>query len=371
MATKKQHFVPRVYLKAWETQVETKNEPNKIFQGVYMFENGSIVGEGRNKDTILWEPHLYTIRFNQLYIAKKCPKIFKFYVDSVYDAMINNEPDPVYGKIGYSIIKTKESIRKHLDSIEKWDFYYINGGDAKKKSIINRINDIRCYILEDAFSVFFENNWETIRDTFIKEVKNGHPLGLGKSEYYITDKAAKEMIEIFFMMLFRNPSFNAMGIYTLIEDILKSAINESEEINEAEKIKISKEIDTMMESVWFTELYRIFFKGCGGVYHPLLNKVLEKCQIILFEANNDCEMFITSDNPAFQNKCNFLCNNENGFIFPLSPKYLLFIAKGSDDIALVDHRFANEQTVRHFNQLIKVNSNKTIVGNKKFLSSLV
>ena len=29
MPTQKQHFVPRVYLKAWETQVETLKEPEK------------------------------------------------------------------------------------------------------------------------------------------------------------------------------------------------------------------------------------------------------------------------------------------------------------------------------------------------------
>ena len=36
MPTKKQHFVPRVYLKAWETQVETLKEPNKKFKGIYV-----------------------------------------------------------------------------------------------------------------------------------------------------------------------------------------------------------------------------------------------------------------------------------------------------------------------------------------------
>ena len=29
MPTKNQHFVPRVYLKAWETEVETSKDPKK------------------------------------------------------------------------------------------------------------------------------------------------------------------------------------------------------------------------------------------------------------------------------------------------------------------------------------------------------
>ena len=78
MATKNQHFVPWVYLKAWETKVETKKEPQKQFDGVYYFEKGDTVGEGATRETILWEPHLYTISFRQLYLAKKCPKVYSF-----------------------------------------------------------------------------------------------------------------------------------------------------------------------------------------------------------------------------------------------------------------------------------------------------
>ena len=40
MPTKKQHFVPRVYLKAWETQVETLKEPDKKFKGIYVIKDG-------------------------------------------------------------------------------------------------------------------------------------------------------------------------------------------------------------------------------------------------------------------------------------------------------------------------------------------
>ena len=47
MPTKKQHFVPRVYLKAWETQVETHKEPDKKFKGIY------VIKDGRYNDAIL------------------------------------------------------------------------------------------------------------------------------------------------------------------------------------------------------------------------------------------------------------------------------------------------------------------------------
>ena len=136
MATKNQHFVPRVYLKAWETKVETKKEPQKQFDGVFYFEKGDTVGEGATRETILWEPHLYTISFRQLYLAKKCPKVYSFFVDEIFDSMRANSPQPVYGKLGYSIIKTKHSVRKHLYDIESWDIYYDDGTTARKKALL-------------------------------------------------------------------------------------------------------------------------------------------------------------------------------------------------------------------------------------------
>ena len=46
MPTKKQHFVPRVYMKAWETQVETLKEPDKKFNGIYVIKDGNIGVQG-------------------------------------------------------------------------------------------------------------------------------------------------------------------------------------------------------------------------------------------------------------------------------------------------------------------------------------
>ena len=119
------------------------------------------------------------------------------------------------------------------------------------------------------------------------------------------------------------------------------------------------------------ELYRIFYKQSGGFYHTILNKTIKACQFILFEANSDAEFFITSDNPAFSNNCAVLRENENGFIFPLNPKYMLFIASGDDDVAVVDYRFANKETVRHFNQIVKNNMCNTLIGVKKDLAQLI
>ena len=115
----------------------------------------------------------------------------------------------------------------------------------------------------------------------------------------------------------------------------------------------------------------MFFKEKGGFFHTVFSQAFSNCQLILFEAYSNAEMFITSDSPAFQNDCKVLRENENGFIFPLSPKYLLFIAKGNGGISTVDYRYANRDTVRHFNRIIKNNSHDSVVGINKQLSEMI
>lgn len=116
MPTKKQHFVPRVYMKAWETQVETLKEPDKKFNGIYVIKDGSI-GDGANRNSVLWKPHLYTINFKYSFICNSCAKVKSQYVDLIYDLLKTGFKQPVYGKLGYSIIKTKKSINKHFFEI--------------------------------------------------------------------------------------------------------------------------------------------------------------------------------------------------------------------------------------------------------------
>ena len=104
------------------------------------------------------------------------------------------------------------------------------------------------------------------------------------------------------------------------------------------------------------------------IYHNILEVVLKGCQMILFEAYDDAGTFITSDNPAFENKIFGETKNSNGMLFPLSPKYLIFIAKGSEGINVIDHRFANANTIRYLNRIVARYKNKTIIAVSKHLS---
>lgn len=250
---------------------------------------------------------------------------------------------------------------------------------ARKIAILNQIEALNCYILEDAFDDYFEKNWEKILNTFIDGVHNGQPVGLGRSERIISEKVAKEMLNSFFIMLCRNPKFDAMGVYTQIKEnllypILGSICKHDNEF-ETLGLEISKGreyVDELMTGIWYSELYKMFFKSAGGFYHNVVKLSLSGCQMILFETcDNTCE-FITSDNPAFEHK-SFVIERDNvsGMIFPISPKYLIFIAKGNGDISVVDHRFANSETVKKFNRIIKMHKTEFVISSSNDLKSII
>ena len=87
MATKRQHYVPKVYLKNWETSVVSKKQPTKSFNGINYFEKNDLsIGDGRNRDSILWEPHLYTVDYEHTFMLPLLPEIERDYIGRVIKA---------------------------------------------------------------------------------------------------------------------------------------------------------------------------------------------------------------------------------------------------------------------------------------------
>lgn len=298
MPTKKQHFVPRVYMKAWETQVETLKEPDKKFNGIYVIKDGS-TGDGANRNSVLWKPHLYTINFKYSFICNSCAKVKSQFVDMIYELLRNEFKQPVYGKLGYSIIKTKKSIKKHFFEIHDWDFYYDDGNVAKKAAILSQIDALNCYILEESFDDYLEKNWENTMSSFVDGVHNGQPVGLGRSERIIPVDTARDMLASFFIMLCRNPEFDAMGVYSQIKENLLYPVFETmckDEDAETVDVETNEGIEyanELMTGIWYSELYKMFFKNTGGFYHNVVQFALSGCQMILFEAYDNAGAFIT------------------------------------------------------------------------------
>ena len=151
-----------------------------------------------------------------------------------------------------------------------------------------------------------------------------------------------------------------MGAYSRMENFLKQSFSDS-----------NMNIKEMMDALWLTELYRMFFKNGGGFYHTALSKTVENCQMILFEAYPTAGTFITSDNPAFSHNSQVDIENTNGLYFPIDPEHLLFIAKGEKNINVVDYRMANDELVKKINRIIASHKMKTVIAKEKYSRSFL
>jgi len=173
------------------------------------------------------------------------------------------------------------------------------------------------------------------------------------------------------MMLCRNPRFDGTGIYSWIrDDILLPAFRgeSNTQSGESNGNEIEGWADDFIDGLWYAELYRMLYKNKGGHFHTFLDIGSQRLQMILFEAYSDAGDFITSDNPAFQYHSVPESKNMNGYIFPLSPKYLLFIGSGNLPINIVDMRYADRTTVAYFNQAISRNKVQTVISRYRDLS---
>lgn len=386
MAKKKQHFVPQVYMKAWQTSVEMKSTSGKLLPGVYHFEGEAMIGEGVNRKSVLWMPHLYTVRFAEhMFISKSCSKIKADFVEQIHSILnARDGGQKGYAKCGRHIVKSKKDIDKYFYDIDDWKFFYVAGGSAGS-SYRNAIDNINSYIIENGFDELFESEWEVVRDQFIAEVQKGIIVSRQDGTVLISKESAEKMLRMFFMMLCRNPNFLATGVYRNIKESLldpiyrdcaKVWVKDSEEELSEEKIReaeelANKESKNMMTAIWYSELYRMMFKNSGGFYHRVMSAALDGCQMMLFETYNGAEHFITSDNPAFEYRNNVTANNENAYVFPITPHCLLYICKGSNPINVIPYRRADTKTVKHFNRMIANNKTEKIIADKKDLRQLL
>lgn len=365
--TRQQHFVPQTYLKAWVTKVTSDTDPTTPFSGFYVFDTEDGSGHGLTTKSVLWHPYLYTVNIEQTNVIERCPKIFTDFVNQIYHIMRERQGSSVYGKLDYSVIKTRSSIRRHFRDIDSWEFYRDNGELARTNAIRNEMKSIRSNVIEEGFSNKFELSWASVLHRFISEMHSSSSGIIGKSERHISSESANAMLSFFFMMLCRNPRFNCMGIYDVIANLLRSTFGVPEAQNETGN-DVAKE---MVHDLWLVELYRMLYGGARGFYHSALNAAALKLQMVLFEAYNDAGQFITNDNPAFQHYSIPEVQNMNGYIFPLSPKHLLFICKGDAPINIVDMRFADHKVVAYFNQAIYRNRTQKAISNCKDLSKLL
>lgn len=356
MPTTHQHYVPRAYLKAWQTQVRNSREPDKRFDGVYIIDSSQNKGEGANIKSVLWSQSIYTVKFQDyFYLHGKYPSLDKEFISGIKNILQNEYDQSIDAECDGVQIVSDQDILNNLTNLDKWEFKYADGNVAPKKRIINRIQELNSYCLEDGLDQLFEKDWQTVCNSFIDQVDETIPSKDGTRQ--IDKSLAERMVRFLFSMLCRNPGFDSFGIYKNLEERLLKPIGMTDEM-----------IDEIMRPQWLGELYRMLYGATDGFFNTVISQTFCGCQMILFHRYEDTPSFITSDNPAFMYISKIDRENGNGVYFPLTPDCFLFVAKGStNSIDKIDYRFADDKTVRLFNSRIYNQRTKLVVSKQRYL----
>lgn len=369
MPVRRQHFVPQVYLKNWETQVTSRREPNKPFKGIYYYEKSNLeIGDGKNKDSILWEPRLYTIGYDFSFILPSCPMIEKDYIKQVEEKLRARQVNAFFNS---KKLKTRKELAKNFLKLDEWEFRYKQYpfNIARKTAILNDIKGINSYVIEHAFDSVIENKWQQSLDEFIYQMENTIPLNGVDEIRQIDINAVLEIVKMVLFLICRNPLFNYLGILPIIKQIVLDNLPESS-VNEGE----GKEnfIQNQMDAIWLTEIYRGLFNVPKGYFHTLKETAQSSFQLMLYKCEQDQGTFITSDTPAFEHISLIESINLNSIICPLTPEYLIMIMRGEDNsLSNVNFRGANNALIRKLNRIILNHSQGVIVSNYKHLGYIL
>mgnify|MGYP004606612753 CR=1 FL=1 len=361
MAKKWQHYVPRVYTKAWETTVYSKKEPNKPFEGVYYYERSDLSkGDGRNNGSILAKNHTYTIDFNYTFILSRCPKIRIEFAEEIKKILRDRK---VKAYFNGTPLSNRNAISTNLSELDNWEFFNLDNTPASKKSNINAIKEIRSYCLEDKFGSYVEDRWEAILKKFLAPFPKSN--GTGQIEFSHSDtQAITKMIEMLAVMMCRNPSFDLLGAFSWMKDeILVPIYSQYGYVAEAEVI---------IRGVWLTEIYKGLY-GKTGFVDSFISSAFSKLGIVVFRVANDIEgSFITSDNPVVYYNYRIESHNSNGIYFPLTPQYMLFLGKRSEgNVNDVVFSTVHNEDIRRINRIILNSAETGIVSTKQYLGHIL
>lgn len=361
MPTRWQHYVPRVYTKAWETTVYSRNQPDSSFQGVYYYEKSDLsIGDGRNRASILAKNQTYTIDFKYNFIFSQCPDIRKEFSDKIKQIFQERKIKAFYnGKP----LTNRNSISQNISDLDNWDFYNYDNTVASKRSTINAIKEIRSYALEEKFGSYIESRWESVLQNFLLPFPKEN--GTGQLEYHFPKtQSVTDMLEMLVIMMCRNPSFNLMGLFPWLKNnLLIPFYSQYGDVNDA---------NVVMRGVWLAEIYKGLYNRKGFV-NSFISSAISNFGVVVYKVANDSEgSFITSDNPVVYYNLMVEANNANGIYFPLTPKFTLFLGKRFDD-SINDVVFCtvHNQDIRRINRIILNSAETGIVSTRQYLGYIL
>lgn len=363
MATRDQHFVPRVYLRRW-----SHNGSEQVY---HFLKQDLSVGEPRNVSSILFERHTYTITFRDYFLLDYMPFVKDDFAVQIEKILDDYAAIAFYN--GQELTGTMLVNPKNLADIEQWEFRKKDNPDqmAKKRGIVANIKEIRSYVLESALDDYVEKKWNTLLDTFLEQLENGKKVRIGNEDIIVDNELIDKLVSMLLIFMCRNPDFDCQGIFPRVKGLLLSVFSDAAE-DMTELDDLHDMINEQMRGAWLSQLYKAIFSEDIGFFSEYLKRIKEHCQVTVLHCPPDAGSFITTDTPAFSFICNVTKDNYNAIYFPLTPEYLLLIGKGKNNsLNKLDYKTLTNKGLRRFNTIILSNASQDIVSRQKYLGYLL
>ncbi len=373
MPFRRQHFVPEVYLKSWESLVSSINEPKKKFRGLYYYDKHDLsMGDGRNKKSILYFPHTYTINFNLFPYFHRRAEIVSDFCKQLQEILDRRNVTVFLDNHPINDIRELLSLDV-LTHIDNWAFVDRECGEIRSNTrTVNEIKDIRSYVLEHQIDKYLEKRWESILTAFSSEIEIGlMQTSHAHEQIKVSQDVVCKLIDAMLLMLCRNPVFDYIGIFPSVKESYIKIISEYPH-KEDEDSGIRRIMDEQMHALWLNEIYKGLFSNEFGFLTSFSKAIKNSCRLILFICPENNGSWLTSDNPAYIYYCNVTQTNRTGFYFPLSPKYLLAVGIGEpNSIDSIDVHITNNEGVRYYNRITLSMANEAIISKEKYLGFIL
>lgn len=357
MATKNQHYVPQAYLRAWETKVASKNEPNRQFDGVYYFQKSSLEkGNGLTTEKVLSTSHTYTIKSDIIQYLLGYEEIKKEYLSKINEIFTSRDILPKYDN---EILQSNTKKGKYIQSLFEWEFVDKNGSLVKSTPIHNQINNVCCYCLEDKFSSYVESDWPKNLKSFLKHFPVS---GEGEKEIQISDtNDIDKILVMMIVMMVRNPNFDFFGLLPLLVDNICSGLIDK------------SDIVPLKRALWLGQIYKCLYDDEKSLLRVMSKKAYRDLGIVLLRVKTPSEgSFITTDCPVVEHSQIIVNPSGKGIYFPLSSNHLIFIGRNSESsINNIIFRTVDNGDIRKINRILLNATSTSLVSKEKYLGHIL
>lgn len=327
MQSKYHHLIPQTYLSAWANPSGTlkieRNSTKKI--------------EFRNTKSVAGINHYHSIIAGMSLCNKNDTDTF-FYILKDYNVSYN----------GMNLRNTLE-MNKYYHMFNEWSITRADGSIVNKRSLKNKIDQIKIQDIENLWAEKYENKWSAVRKIIEEKVltnKSSVP------RFYF------EYLTRFYVVLDWRSFTSNEEFSSAFEEISSNqlCLNKIEIPKDERELPMFETVSDYTKHCLLLRYYRQFLNDNGIIYEhakQLMRKITFR--FLVTEGNTK---FITSDNPSFMN------NNSNGTktgMLPISPNILMIIGKDSSNKDKYYITKISDLEVQKCNEIIKKHSGQFVV----------